>query len=201
VQRAAAENLVPVTLELGGKNPAIVARDADLKMAARRITAARMTNGGQVCLCPDYVLVPSELAEAFTDAATSALRDAFPSVLANADYVSIVSYRHHERVVGLIEDARSKGARVVQVAPASERFRPVRLRHVQPPARHRERATSAQSDVVRKPAVLALGGALDAGARRPATPQRQPAPAPPEPDPLTCQSGSLELLSNVKRET
>ena len=58
VQRAASQNLVPVTLELGGKNPVVVAPDADVERSATRIAKARMVNGGQVCVCPDYVFVP-----------------------------------------------------------------------------------------------------------------------------------------------
>ena len=70
VQRAAAENLVPVTLELGGKNPVVVSRDADLTRAATRIAQGRMINGGQVCVCPDYVFVPNDRVDAFVERRT-----------------------------------------------------------------------------------------------------------------------------------
>src|SRR5947208_9333588 len=74
VQQAAARNLVPVTLELGGKNPVVVSPDADIKRSATRIAAARMVNGGQVCICPDYVLVPDDRLDGFVDIARDTLR-------------------------------------------------------------------------------------------------------------------------------
>ena len=78
VQRAAAENLVPVTLELGGKNPVVVSRDADLTRAATRIAQGRMINGGQVCVCPDYVFVPDDRVDAFVGVARATLRGDVP---------------------------------------------------------------------------------------------------------------------------
>ena len=78
VQRAAAQNLVPVTLELGGKNPVVVAQNADIEKAAARIAAARMVNGGQVCVCPDYVFVPADRVDAFVAAARTTLAGDVP---------------------------------------------------------------------------------------------------------------------------
>ncbi|MBX7430585.1 coniferyl aldehyde dehydrogenase [Mycobacterium sp. Y57] len=120
VQRAAAANLVPVTLELGGKNPVVVAPGADVARAAERIAQGRMINGGQVCVCPDYVFVPSDRAEVFADAARRTWTSMFPSIVANDDYCSSVNRANFDRVVGLIEDARSKGAAVEPVAPPGE---------------------------------------------------------------------------------
>ncbi|WP_046322026.1 aldehyde dehydrogenase family protein, partial [Mycobacterium sp. UM_Kg1] len=120
VQRAAADNLVPVTLELGGKNPVVVAPDADIARAAKRIASARMVNGGQVCVCPDCVLVPEDKVDAFVDAARQALQAMFPTILANDDYCSSVNIANFDRVLGLIEDARRCGAEVETVAPAGE---------------------------------------------------------------------------------
>lgn len=120
VQRAAADNLVPVTLELGGKNPVVVAPGADLQRAAARIAQARMVNGGQVCVCPDYVFVPDALVDKFTEIAIETLRSMFPSVIANGDYCSSVNPANFDRVVGLIEDARAHGARIDSVVPAGE---------------------------------------------------------------------------------
>lgn len=120
VQRAAAQNLVPVTLELGGKNPVVVAPDADIDTAAARIAAARMVNGGQVCVCPDYVLVPEGRLDAFVDRARRELRRMFPSIVANADYCSCVNEPNFDRVLGLLDDARGKGASVEPVAPPGE---------------------------------------------------------------------------------
>ncbi|HTI75243.1 MAG TPA: coniferyl aldehyde dehydrogenase [Mycobacterium sp.] len=120
VQQAAAQNLVPVTLELGGKNPVVVAPDADLNRSATRIAQARMINGGQVCVCPDYVFVPHDRVDAFVDIARETLRGMFPSIVSNDDYCSSVNDANFDRVVGLIDDARANGARVDTVAPAGE---------------------------------------------------------------------------------
>jgi coniferyl-aldehyde dehydrogenase len=120
VQREAAQNLVPVTLELGGKNPVVVAPDADIDTAAARIASARMVNGGQVCVCPDYVLVPEGRLDAFVETARQELRRMFPSIVANSDYCSSVNEPNFDRVLGLIDDARTKGAAVESVAPVGE---------------------------------------------------------------------------------
>ncbi|WP_409437836.1 aldehyde dehydrogenase family protein [Mycobacterium sp. SMC-14] len=120
VQRAAADNLVPVTLELGGKNPVVVAPGADIARSAKRIASARMVNGGQVCVCPDYVLVPERDIDAFVDAARQTLRDMFPTILTNGDYCSSVNEANFDRVLALIDDARDRGAVVEAVAPDGE---------------------------------------------------------------------------------
>lgn len=120
VQRAAADNLVPVTLELGGKNPVVVAPGADIARSAKRIASARMVNGGQVCVCPDYVLVPERDIDAFVDVARQTLRDMFPTILTNGDYCSSVNEANFDRVLGLIDDARDRGAVVETVAPDGE---------------------------------------------------------------------------------
>jgi len=120
VQQAAAKNLVPVTLELGGKNPVVVSPDADIKRSAIRIAQARMINGGQVCVCPDYVFVSDDRVDAFVDVARQTLRGMFPSIVANDDYCSSVNHANFDRVVGLIDDARANGATVETVAPPGE---------------------------------------------------------------------------------
>lgn len=120
VQQAAARNLVPVTLELGGKNPVVVSPDADLERSATRIAAARMINGGQVCICPDDVFVPADRIGAFVDIARVTLRGMFPSIVTNNDYCSSVNEANFDRVIGLIEDAKANGATVETVAPAGE---------------------------------------------------------------------------------
>ncbi len=120
VQGAAAQNLVPVTLELGGKNPVVVAPEADIRRSAARIAAARMVNGGQVCVCPDYVLVPERDVDAFVEVARQTLRSMFPTVLANDDYCSSVNEANFDRVLGLIDDARERGATVEALVPDGE---------------------------------------------------------------------------------
>jgi coniferyl-aldehyde dehydrogenase len=120
VQQAAAQNLVPVTLELGGKNPAVVSPDADITRAATRIAQARTINGGQVCVCPDYVFVPDDRLDTFVDIALETQRGMFPSIVANDDYCSSVNDANFDRVIGLIDDARANGATIETVAPAGE---------------------------------------------------------------------------------
>ena len=120
VGQAAAQNLVPVTLELGGKNPVVVSPDADLKRSATRIATARMINGGQVCICPDYVFVPGDRIGAFVDIARETLRGMFPSIVHNDDYCSSVNEANFDRVVGLIDDAKANGATVETVTPSGE---------------------------------------------------------------------------------
>ena len=123
VGEAAARNLVPVTLELGGKNPAVVAPGADVAEAAARLAPARLVNSGQVCLCPDYVFIPESGKEAFVDAYVASAQAHFPTFVDNPDVVSIVNDGNYRRVVGLIADAKAKGAREVVIVPEEERDR------------------------------------------------------------------------------
>jgi coniferyl-aldehyde dehydrogenase len=132
VQRAAAGNLVPVTLELGGKNPAVVAPDADIRRSAARIARGRMVNGGQVCVCPDYVLVPDQHVETFVDVVRQTLRDMFPTISANQDYCSSVDDANFDRVVALIDDARANGARVETLVPKGESLPDRGIRKIAP---------------------------------------------------------------------
>jgi coniferyl-aldehyde dehydrogenase len=120
VQRSAAQNLVPVTLELGGKNPVVVAPNADIRRSAARIARARMVNGGQVCVCPDYVMVPDDHLDTFVETARETLRGMFPTIIGNDDYCSAVNHANFDRVIRLIEDAAAKGATVETVAPEGE---------------------------------------------------------------------------------
>ncbi|MFE9325482.1 aldehyde dehydrogenase family protein [Nocardia sp. NPDC052278] len=120
IQRAAAVNLVPVTLELGGKNPVVVAPNAEITRAAARIARARMVNGGQVCVSPDYVFVPEDRIDAFADVVGASLRDMFPAVTANEDYTACVDQANYDRIRALIDEARAQGARVEQIVPTGE---------------------------------------------------------------------------------
>ncbi|KGM41956.1 aldehyde dehydrogenase [Aquabacterium sp. NJ1] len=122
VAKAAAANLTPVTLELGGKSPAIVDATCDLDVAAPRIAYGKFMNAGQTCIAPDYLLVPKGSAKRVADAIQSATSGMFPSLKYNADYTSIISDRHRDRLNGMIDDARSKGAAVIHVNPAGETF-------------------------------------------------------------------------------
>jgi coniferyl-aldehyde dehydrogenase len=122
VMRAAADNLVPVTLELGGKSPAIVGRDADLELAAKRLMFGKTLNAGQVCVAPDYALVPHDRVEPFVDALTRAVQGMFPRLHDNPDYTSIVNARHHDRLLGYLDDAKAKGATLQSLGAAGETF-------------------------------------------------------------------------------
>ena len=123
VMRAAADNLVPLTLELGGKSPVVLGRSADMQKAANRIMAGKTLNAGQICLAPDYAFVPQEKTGEFVDAATSAVATMFPSGLKdNDDYTSVVNQRHYDRLMGYLEEAKSKSAEVIEINPAGENF-------------------------------------------------------------------------------
>jgi coniferyl-aldehyde dehydrogenase len=120
VMRAAAENLVPVTLELGGKSPVILSRGADMATAAARIMNGKTLNAGQICLAPDYVLAPQDQVETFVEEAKAAVGRYFPTIRDNPDYTAVVAQRHYDRVKGYVDDARAKGARIVEINPAGE---------------------------------------------------------------------------------
>jgi len=120
IQAAAAANLTPVTLELGGKNPAVVARSTGLERAAGRIGAARMVNSGQTCLSPDLAFVPIESVERFVETVLSVWRKDYPRIVGNDQYVSIIDQAAYERITALIDDAAAKGATVRTAAPADE---------------------------------------------------------------------------------
>ncbi|MEX2326492.1 MAG: coniferyl aldehyde dehydrogenase, partial [Pseudomonadales bacterium] len=122
VMRAAAENLVPVTLELGGKSPVVIGRSADIELAASNVMAGKTMNAGQICLAPDYVFVPEERADDFIEAAKASVARMYPDLKDNPDYTSIINERHFNRITGYIEDAREKGAELVEINPANEDF-------------------------------------------------------------------------------
>ncbi len=123
VMRAAAENLVPVTLELGGKSPVVVGRSADLQKTTDAIMTGKMLNAGQICLAPDYVFVPEERMDEFVSSTERSVARMYPTLLDNPDYTSVIDQRHFDRLNGYIEEAREAGARVVEVNPAGEDFR------------------------------------------------------------------------------
>jgi coniferyl-aldehyde dehydrogenase len=122
VMRAAAENLTPVTLELGGKSPCILAEDAALPEAVDSIVSGKLLNAGQTCIAPDYVLVPRERREEFIKLAGEAVKKFYPTLAANPDYDSIINERHYRRVVRYVAEAKERGARVVEFNPAQEKL-------------------------------------------------------------------------------
>jgi coniferyl-aldehyde dehydrogenase len=115
VAQAAAKNLTPVTLELGGKSPAIVDPSCDLSIAAPRLALGKLLNAGQTCIAPDYALVPAARVEQFAAAMRAAVTAMYARIVDNDDYTSIVSDRHYARLQRLLEDARAKGASVVEL--------------------------------------------------------------------------------------
>lgn len=122
IMRAAADNLVPVTLELGGKSPTIIGRSANLAQAGERIAVGKMMNAGQICLAPDYLLVAKEQEAGVIEAVKAGVVSTYPTLLANDDYTSVINARNRERLEALLSDARGKGAEIIEVNPAGEDF-------------------------------------------------------------------------------
>ena len=116
---AAAANLTPVTLELGGKSPALIHADADLRAAAPRLATGKLLNAGQTCIAPDYALVPASRVDALAAAVRDSGASLYPSFRDNPDYSSIVNDTHYRRLTALIDDAVRKGARAVAVDPGA----------------------------------------------------------------------------------
>ena len=114
IMRRAAENLVPVTLELGGKSPVIIGKDADIAEAARRLAIAKGINGGQICISPDRVFVPVAQREAFIRRFAEAFSGLYPSVSDNPDLTGVVNQRHLQRLDGYLEELREEGVELVQ---------------------------------------------------------------------------------------
>lgn len=131
VAQAAAKNLTPVTLELGGKSPAILDPSCDLAVAVPRLVFGKLLNAGQTCIAPDYAFVPKDRIDAFVEQMHRSVAAMYPRLAANSDYSSIVNDRHFGRLQGLLEDASAKGARIVTINPAGESFDPARRK--QPP--------------------------------------------------------------------
>ncbi len=120
VMRAAAENLVPVTLELGGKSPVVIHADYPMDKAVDRIVFGKLLNAGQTCIAPDYILCPEGQEERFEQVFRETVTRYYPSLADNRDYTSIVADRHYDRLCRLRDGAREAGARVVEVNPRGE---------------------------------------------------------------------------------
>ena len=122
IMAAAARNLVPVTLELGGKSPVIISRSADIEKSVGRIMMGKTLNAGQICLAPDYLLVPEEKLHEVIEAAQGAVAQMYPSLLNNDEYTSVINDRHFQRLTGYLEEARERGENVIPINPANEDF-------------------------------------------------------------------------------
>lgn len=132
VMRAAAENLVPLTLELGGKSPVIVSESANIELTTSRIMTGKTMNAGQICLAPDYVMVPEGKRDEFVSKASDAVTRMFPTLKDNPDYTSVINQRHYDRLRFYIDDAKAKGAKIVEVNPAKEDLRQQPHRKIAP---------------------------------------------------------------------
>jgi coniferyl-aldehyde dehydrogenase len=119
IMRMAADNLTPVTLELGGKSPAIIGPDYSMEKAAERIMVGKLLNAGQTCIAPDYVLVPAGREQAFVDAARAVVAKCYPALAITEDYTAIVNDRHYQRLQGYVADAQTRGAKIEPLSMAA----------------------------------------------------------------------------------
>lgn len=124
VMKAAAENLVPVTLELGGKSPVIVGEGYSLAQAAQKIMFGKCFNAGQTCVAPDYALLPKGRVDAFVEECKTSVAAMYPTLGANADYTSIINDAHYDRLQQYVKDARDRGAKLVELNPGKEELDP-----------------------------------------------------------------------------
>lgn len=115
VAEAAARNLTPVTLELGGKSPTVVGETADLAYSARRIALGKTANGGQTCVAPDYVLVPRARIAEFAEMLAGAIRRLYPAESAGRDYTGLISERHVARLQAMLTEAEQAGTRTIRL--------------------------------------------------------------------------------------
>lgn len=122
IMAAASKNLVPVTLELGGKSPTVISETADLTEAIERIMVGKMLNAGQVCIAPDYVMLPEGKMDEAVAIAREVVAEMYPTLLANEQYTAMLNERHFQRMQKNIDDANERGAQVVAINPANEDF-------------------------------------------------------------------------------
>ena len=120
VMRAASDNLVPVTLELGGKSPALIDSPFSLQRAAASIAQGKLFNAGQTCIAPDYVLIPAADSDRFATLYAEAVKQLYPTLINNPDYTAVINQRHYDRLRAMVDDARRKGAEVIEINPARE---------------------------------------------------------------------------------
>ena len=116
----ASTNLVPLTLELGGKSPVVIGPNAKMKKSVDKIMMGKLLNAGQICVAPDYVFVPENKEKEFIDHANEYVQESYPTLKNNPDYTSVIHLNHYERLKGYIDDAKSKGAKIVELNPAHE---------------------------------------------------------------------------------
>ena len=122
IMAAASKNLVPVTLELGGKSPTVISETADLREAIERIMVGKMLNAGQVCIAPDYVMLPEGKMDEAVAIAREVVAEMYPTLLQNEQYTAMLNERHFQRMQKNIDDANERGAQIVAINPANEDF-------------------------------------------------------------------------------
>ena len=117
VMRSAADNLTPITLELGGKSPVVIGPDANIELAATRIMSGKLLNAGQICVSPDYLFIEEDKLEQFVSVAKQVMNDQYPAMNENPDYCEIINQNHFERLNGYLEDACNKHVEVITINP------------------------------------------------------------------------------------
>ncbi|KXV44397.1 aldehyde dehydrogenase [Gluconobacter roseus] len=136
VAEAAARNLTPVTLELGGKSPVVIEPGFSIQRVANRVAFGKLTNAGQTCIAPDYVLVHEDDRDAFATAWQNAVKKLYPGgYVGSPDYTAILNQHHYERLSGLIRDAEEHGAQIIRMgndSAANHVLAPVLILNVKP---------------------------------------------------------------------
>ncbi|KJV42959.1 coniferyl aldehyde dehydrogenase [Acinetobacter indicus] len=126
VMAAAAENLVPVILELGGKSPVLVHPSSDMADVAERIAVGKLWNAGQTCVAPDYMFLPKGKTAEFLNHYEQYIKQMYPSLRDNQDYTSIINDKQYNRLQGYLDNAREQGAQLIEINPQNELLDDVR---------------------------------------------------------------------------
>ncbi|MEN8392294.1 coniferyl aldehyde dehydrogenase [Acinetobacter indicus] len=126
VMAAAAENLVPVILELGGKSPVLVHPSSDMADVAERIAVGKLWNAGQTCVAPDYMFLPKGKTAEFVNHYEQYIKQMYPSLRDNQDYTSIINDKQYNRLQGYLDNAREQGAQLIEINPQNELLDDVR---------------------------------------------------------------------------
>ena len=126
VMAAASQNLVPVILELGGKSPALIHSEMNIRDAAERVAVGKLWNAGQTCVAPDYLLLPKGKTAEFTQGYQDFVNTMYPTLAHNDDYTSIVNDKQYNRLQGYLEDAQAQGANIVELNTQKESLTEVR---------------------------------------------------------------------------
>lgn len=120
VMQAAAKNLVPVTLELGGKSPVLLSNSADIQVSAERIMTVKTYNAGQICIAPDYVMLPEGKLDEFIQYASQFVESSYPQLQENPDYTAIINDHHYRRLLNALDDAKQRHLEVIALDPTSD---------------------------------------------------------------------------------